>query len=316
MNKQIIISLKAISAVFVALLFVAVSLLFVGCNKENESKTAPEKALEAVGTQVPESEIDPGVKVTVTLDANGGSVTPTSISVVKGRSIEEAGSVKALPTPTRSDDWKYMGWYTSKTGEAGTYVNAKTKINVDITFYAVWKYVAQGVDESGYFNLTGNTLTGLTQAGKNQENLTIPDNVTIIDNKAFYKCRNLKSVTIPASVREIRDEAFSHCDNLTTVTFDFINESALGLIGEYAFYYTKISSFTVPNRVTYIGSMVFAPYQNSTLTTLTFKKQTGWKHCWQDDNGGKVSKTLTSADLNATYFKENNGEAEFFENGN
>ncbi len=39
MNKQISISLKAVLAVLVALMFVAASLLFVGCDKDNESKS-------------------------------------------------------------------------------------------------------------------------------------------------------------------------------------------------------------------------------------------------------------------------------------
>ena len=53
--------------------------------------------------------------------------------------------------------------------------------------------------------------SGLTQ-------YTIPDGVTVIDENAFYCCRDLWSITIPENVTSIRSNAFYACMKLRTVT--------------------------------------------------------------------------------------------------
>ena len=64
----------------------------------------------------------------VTLNANGGTVSPSTREVFRGFTIG------ALPTPTL-DDYKFEGWYT----EDGTRVSSSTVVNSDITYYAHWK---------------------------------------------------------------------------------------------------------------------------------------------------------------------------------
>ena len=49
-------------------------------------------------------------------------------------------------------------------------------------------------------------------------NLTIPNSVTSIGERAFYGCSSLTSVTIPNSVTSIGVYAFYYCDGLTSVT--------------------------------------------------------------------------------------------------
>ena len=67
----------------------------------------------------------------VRLDANGGSVSPTSIQASYG------GSYGTLPTPTRSG-YSFTGWYTAKSG--GTKVDGETKVSSasNHTLYAQW----------------------------------------------------------------------------------------------------------------------------------------------------------------------------------
>ena len=72
----------------------------------------------------------------VALNPNGGSVTPTSISVTNG------DTYSALPTPTRSG-YTFDSWYTQASG--GTKVNPADTVNLtgSITLYAHWTQNAQ-----------------------------------------------------------------------------------------------------------------------------------------------------------------------------
>ena len=137
----------------------------------------------------------------VTLDANGGTVTPTTIQVT---CESEYGD---LPTPTRNG-YEFAGWYTDKTN--GTLVTSSTKVTAtsDHTLYAHWSgktynvvinenggnntsditYTVSGSQQSktlpsltrnGYtfdgYELTTNT-TGATSSISDKTTLTIPAN--------------------------------------------------------------------------------------------------------------------------------------------
>ena len=69
------------------------------------------------------------VQHTVTFNANGGNVSPTT------RTVESGGAIGSLPTPTR-DGWKFSGWFTATTG--GTQVTSVTKVTGNVTYYAQW----------------------------------------------------------------------------------------------------------------------------------------------------------------------------------
>lgn len=71
---------------------------------------------------------------TVTWNANGGTVSPTSVSKTHGSTLG------TLPTPTRAADAQYTytfkGWFTAATG--GTQVSASTTVTGNVTYYAQW----------------------------------------------------------------------------------------------------------------------------------------------------------------------------------
>ena len=120
--------------------------------------------------------------------------------------------------------------------------------------------------------------TGLTS-------VTIGNSVTTIWDHAFYGCTGLTSISIPNSVTTIAESAFSNCNSLNTVNWnakscvDFsytpFSESCITsfIIGEGvekipAFLcrnLTGITSITIPNTVTQIGSSAF--YGCSNLNT-------------------------------------------------
>lgn len=65
----------------------------------------------------------------VTWNANGGTVSPTSVSKTHGSTLG------TLPTATRTG-YTFKGWSTSKTGPVN--ISTTTKVTANVTYYAVW----------------------------------------------------------------------------------------------------------------------------------------------------------------------------------
>ena len=86
----------------------------------------------------------------VTLHANGGSVSPASVTTGAD------GKLASLPTPTRSS-YSFNGWYTEKNG--GTKVTTDTIFSANTTVYAHWTYTG------GYYTPVYYTLTFETNGG-------------------------------------------------------------------------------------------------------------------------------------------------------
>ena len=67
--------------------------------------------------------------IVITYNANGGSVSPSSVTIKQG------GSISSLPTPTRTD-YFFDGWYTAASG--GNNVTTSTTFSAKTTIYAHW----------------------------------------------------------------------------------------------------------------------------------------------------------------------------------
>lgn len=87
-------------------------------------------------------------EITVTFDADGGTVTPKSKKVTIGKAYGD------LPTPTK-EGFGFRGWYTEKNGK-GEKIESTTNCNSkkDRTLYAKWekaktKYKAKFVNDDG-----------------------------------------------------------------------------------------------------------------------------------------------------------------------
>ena len=106
------------------------------------------------------------------------------------------------------------------------------------------------------------TCTGLTE-------IEIPDSVQIIDNSAFKYCTGLQSITIPDSVQFISLGVFSECTSLQSFSGGnskyTISSDGRCLIENdgdnhrlCSFAPSELTSYTIPNSVTYIEGGVFS----------------------------------------------------------
>lgn len=118
---------------------------------------------------------------------------------------------------------------------------------------------------SGQYNVTSITIpesvSGLKVVGIGGEaflnfvyleNVTLPNTIEIICNRAFMYCYSLEEIDIPGSVKEICDSAFSNT-GIKKVGFS----EGLEAIGDAAFLGHNIETITIPNSLRYIGQDAF-----------------------------------------------------------
>ena len=90
--------------------------------------------------------------------------------------------------------------------------------------------------------------------------VTLPSTLTSMGNAVFLGCSNLTKINIPAGIKVINLCTFEGCKALKTVTFE--EGSQLTTIGPKAFRTTGLTSITIPNSVTSIGSTAFHSCEN------------------------------------------------------
>ena len=139
-------------------------------------------------------------------------------------------------------------------------------------------------DELQYF-------TGLTGIGKDAFNastltsVTLPENITALEENAFLDCKSLVSITLPAKVQTIGLNALSGCTAMVDITVDGQNESLCSVDGVLfnkdktiliQYPAAKGTAYTVPEGTTTIARDAF--YMSglesillpSTLTELVY----------------------------------------------
>ena len=122
----------------------------------------------------------------------------------------------------------------------------------------------------------------------NQESVTIPEGITHIGEKAFYKCTSLTRITLPNSLTSIGKGAFYGCTGLTSINlpenltsigkgvFSYCKSltqimlaEGLTSIGNSAFYFcTNLTSINLPVGLASIGECAFLGCASLTSITL------------------------------------------------
>lgn len=94
----------------------------------------------------------------------------------------------------------------------------------------------------------------------NEENVLIPNEVTVIESNAFdanicESCSKITSITIPNNVISIGEMAFNWCESLTSINIP----SSVAEIGEGAFNHCKsLEKIVLPNSLAEISNGAFS----------------------------------------------------------
>ena len=84
--------------------------------------------------------------------------------------------------------------------------------------------------------------------------VTIPDGITHIGDRAFYRRSDITAITVPDGVVSIGNHAFSGCSRLADITLT----NNITSIGAYAFYdCARLSSITIPAGISIIETHTF-----------------------------------------------------------
>lgn len=89
--------------------------------------------------------------------------------------------------------------------------------------------------ESDFLICVRDNVIGLTDEGKKQSSLVLPNGIIRIGLSAFKHAPNLVSVTLPSSLKVIDYSAFENCFSLTSVKIPDISHHTLDIY-EYAFW--------------------------------------------------------------------------------
>ena len=117
--------------------------------------------------------------------------------------------------------------------------------------------------------------------------ITLPDSVTEIGNRAFHGCKNLLEIRLGNSVRSIGIGAFQGCENLYSVTLP----STVTVIGTDAFAdCANLRSIVIPDSVEGMENSVFSGCEK--LSRILF---TGTKRQWEKVYPYSTKKLFRSA---------------------
>ncbi len=243
---------------------------------------------------------------TVTLDANGGTTSTTTLTVTYD------STYGILPVPTRTG-YTFEGWYTSASG--GTPVTSSTKVSITSaqTLYAHWsanEYTVTFNANGGTTDTTSKTVTYDSMYG----DLPTPtkEGYTFVGwhTKASGGTQFLDSTKVSITSNQTLYAHYSQ--NTYTVKFD-ANTGTTSVTSKDVVYDSTYGTLPVPTKTGYTFNGWFTDKETGTeITSSTIVKitstQTLYAH-WQvntytisfDTNGGNEISTTVTATYGSTY---------------
>ena len=174
---------------------------------------------------------------------------PDSVTAIDNDAFRNCDSLTSIVIPdsvTTIGSYAFSGCYklVEVYNKSTLNIVAGSTDNGYVGYYALNVYTEEGgsnlsTDEDGYVIYTDGADKILVGHVGNETELTIPDDITAINQYAFSGCNSLTSIVIPDSVTTIGDNAFRYCYKLVEV----YNKSSLnitkgssgnGYVGYYA----------------------------------------------------------------------------------
>ncbi|MCR4639484.1 leucine-rich repeat domain-containing protein [Ruminococcus sp.] len=191
-------------------------------------------------------------------------------------------TVKGVPVTSITDE-AFMGEQTTNISIPSTVTDIGSSLGyLDTEFTVVFDVENQSFkDVDGI--IYNSDMTELIRCipTADLKEVTIPDTVKKIDEKAFNNCEKIKNVNLPASVQDIGDDAFNNCSSLESIDVNGDNKEYCSIDGvlfdknmEILYQYpigSSESSYTIPDNVSLINSGAFLNSDN--LESVRFNKE-------------------------------------------
>ena len=194
---------------------------------------------------------------TITPDAGYDGLSRVDVSVNVSGGGSSAPTVGFVPSEWDVDGYITNGTWYGKNIPAGAFCNSSVNVRGWRLTNITLPDNLDLIDNSAFNCCTDLSLT------------TLPDTVRYIGPSAFYQCASLQLEKLPNSLKELGGNAFSGCTSLALTSIDNISQLMTVLNQSVFSGCTSLQISVIPAQIETIQAWAF---QNCTgLTQITFK---------------------------------------------